>query len=71
VRRTPAWKIASAACSGVETIQRVHGFSVSSDWGKPSVEMKPGRTMPTWTPCGASSSESASVQPISANLLAE
>ena len=37
-------------------------------WGKPSVEMKPGSTRPTWTPCGRSSAHSASDQPASANL---
>ena len=33
--------------------------------------MKPGSTIPTWTPLGASSRWSASVQPARANLLAE
>ena len=39
--------------------------------GKPSVAMKPGSTIPTCTPCALSSWWSASVHPVSANLLAE
>ena len=36
----------------------------------PSVRTNPGSTIPTWTPCAASSSASDSLQPTSANLLA-
>ena len=67
----PAATIASATLSGVETIRRDSRLSISSRCGKPSVATKPGSTSPTCTPFGFSSAWRPSLQPISANLLAE
>ena len=63
--------IASAASSGVPSIQRVARFSRSSRCGKPSVGMKPGMTRPTWTPWACSSARSASLHTASAAFDAE
>src|SRR5258708_39713264 len=51
---------------GGGTMGGVSGLAVSSDCGKPSVEMKPGSTSPTCTPCSRSSAHSESDQPASA-----
>ena len=61
--RRPARACRAASASGAAR--------ASSRCGKPSVGMKPGITVPTWTPCGCSSARRLSLQTANAALEAE